>query len=443
MDNPVSNPADARVTELAPPDHTYLHMDTARAPMHWSMILELEPGDRLLGVDEVRARVRERGRLYDIFRMGVRNGRWRKPQVVLADESWDPGEHVAEIVFDDRADRQRRVSELLESPLPRPRPFWDITVFTPAAGAQTEGQRVLLRVHHSISDGIAGAAFAALLADGELEDLAEFERFATSPRFRISGIDPEKLKEAKAAFGDQHAAGGGRKRAWPGLTRSGRREHALFSTSTRTLRKAARANGASVHEFVLGAVGRTIGLEPPASPPADVLRVTLPVTLDEEFRHTGNAVSVALLNLPGDETDLGTQIDRARGELKTIAERRPELYLAAADDLPRAPLWGLQRAIVNASMAHMHPDIHIGINPGFSRVRSVLGRPIATLTPLSPLAGYSFSVTVLILGTTTTFGVVTDARALPGYAERFVSRFGEVLDEAAVEPRSETVGNSL
>ncbi|MEO9326483.1 wax ester/triacylglycerol synthase domain-containing protein [Gordonia aurantiaca] len=430
MNSPVATPADPRVTELAPPDHTYLHMDTDSAPMHWSMILELDVADGLLDLDDVRSRVRDRGRLFDIFRMGVRNGRWRRPEVVLADESWDPGEHVSEIVVADRSDLRRRVSALLETPLPRPRPFWAITVLTPAPGAEAVGQWVLLRVHHSISDGIAGAAFAALLADGEPDELAEFERFATSPRFRISGIDPEKLKEAKAAFNDQHAAGGGKKRAWPSLTKSGRRDHALFSTSTRTLRKAAKANGASVHEFVLGAIGRALSIDPPATPQADVLRVTLPVTLDEEFRHTGNAVSVALLNLPGNEADLAKQIDRARGELKTIAERRPELYLAAADDLPRAPLWGLQRAIVNASMAHMHPDIHIGVNPGFSRVRSVLGKPMASLTPLSPLAGYSFSVTVLILGTTTTFGIVTDAQALPGYAERFVARFGEVLNEA-------------
>ncbi|WP_238421757.1 wax ester/triacylglycerol synthase family O-acyltransferase [Gordonia sp. 'Campus'] len=430
MNSPVSAPVDSRVTELARPDHTYLHMDKDSAPMHWSMILQLDTEGELLGLDEVRARVRERAGLFDIFRMGVRNGRWRKPEVVLADDGWDAGLHVTETGFMDRAHLQRRVSALLESPLPRPRPFWDITVFTPSAGAEGVGQWLLLRVHHSISDGIAGAAFAALLADGGPEDLAEFERFATSPRFRISGIDPEKLTEAKAAYGDQHAAGGGKKRAWPALTKSGKREHALYTASTRTLRKAAKRNDATVHEFLLAAIGRAISLNPPASPQADVVRVTLPVTLDEEFRHTGNAVSVALLNLLGNEPDLSRQIDRARSELATIAERRPELFLAAADDLPRAPVWGLQRAIVNASMSHMHPDIHIGINPGFSRVRSVLGKSIVTLTPLSPLAGYSLSVTTLILGHTTTFGVVTDSQALPGYAERFVATLDEVLQEA-------------
>ena len=74
-----------------------------------------------LGLDEVRTRVRERAGLFEIFRLGIRNGRWRKPEVVLADDSWDAGEHVTEFGFTDRAHLQRRVTKLLESPLPRPR----------------------------------------------------------------------------------------------------------------------------------------------------------------------------------------------------------------------------------------------------------------------------------------------------------------------------------
>ncbi len=39
-------------------------------------------------------------------------------------------------------------------------------------------------------------------------------------------------------------------------------------------------------------------------------------------------------------------------------------------------------------------------------------------------------MTVLILGTTTSFGIVTDAEALPDYAEKFVTTFDKVLNEA-------------
>lgn len=417
-------------TELTPPDHTYLYMDTPSRPMHWAMVLELGEG-AALSLDAIRERVRERAARYELFRMGIREGRWRAPEVVIADQI-DVAQHVTAAVYDDDRDLERKISELLGTHLPRVQPFWQITLFSPNAESRSgSGQFVLLRVHHSISDGIAGAAFAALLADGSPDELAEFDRFATSPRFRVAEVEATALKDAKASFNAQHAAAK-TGRGWPRLTKSGRREHALYSESTRTLRRTAKKYGASVQELIVAAIGAAVSSLPPSTAKAvtENIRVTLPVTLDPEFRHTGNAVSVSLLNLPGNQPDLTAQINCAHEQLTLIAQTRPELALAAADNLPRMP-WPIQRAIVNASMAHMSPDIHIGVNPGFSRVRSVLGADIAGLTALSPLAGYSFSVTALILGTRTTFGIVTDAQALPGYATDFVSRFQQVLADAA------------
>ena len=413
------------VTELAPPDLTYLHLDSKSRPMHWAMVLELAPDGPPLSFAAVRTRVAERIGLFEIFGLGIAGGRWRKPRVVVATDV-DVDAHVTDATYD--GDLRRQIATLLETPLARPGPLWHITLFSPSGeGAQF----VLLRVHHAVSDGIAGAAFAALLADGTPEDLAEFERFATSPRFRTPEVDAEILKESKAAFTEQWNAG--RKgRGWPALTKTGRREIALFGASTRDLRRAAKRNGATVHEFLLAAIGRAVSLTPPTTGAGpEVIRVTLPVTNDPAFRHTGNAVVVSPLNLLGNETDLARQIERCHTELTTIEQRRPELTSAAHEvKLP----WAAQRAIASAAMAHMSPDIHIGINPGFSRVRSVLGKRIEQLTPLSPLAGYSFSVTALILGTTTSFGIVADPAAVPdGYTDVFVESFGRVLREAGEE----------
>lgn len=427
MSTPVHTDTPSAVTDLTPSDHTYLHLDTKSRPMHWSMMLELAADGPHLSAADVRERVRERSELFDLFRMGIRDGRWREPQVVLA-EKVDVERHLTAVEYADEADLRARVTALLETPLPRPEPLWHITLFTPRGeGAQF----FLLRVHHAVSDGIAGAAFAALLADGTPEELTEFERFATTPRFRSPEVEPEVLKEAKAAFNEQWAAG--RKgRGWPKLTKSGKREYALYSASTRELRRAAKQNGATVHEFLLAAIGRTVSIAPPAaSNQAEVIRVTLPVTNDPAFRHTGNAVVVTPLNLLGNETDLARHIDRCRTQLATIDKRRPELATAAPATAPGLP-WAVRRAIAAAGMAHMSPDIHIGINPGFSRIRSVLGKKIAELTPLSPLAGYSFSVTALILGNKTSFGIVIDPAALPaGYTDTFVEHFDRVLREAA------------
>ncbi|MFT4043887.1 MAG: wax ester/triacylglycerol synthase family O-acyltransferase, partial [Gordonia sp. (in: high G+C Gram-positive bacteria)] len=407
---------------LAPPDHTYLHMDTARRPMHWAMVLEIAEDARRLDIDEVRERVRERAARYDIFRMGIANGRWRAPRVVVT-ETVDADRQVSADEYSDRTDLHVRIAKELETPLRRADPFWHITLYTPR---NTGRQVVVLRVHHSISDGIAGAAFAALLADGSAEDLAEFDRFAASPRFHIADVDPAELATAKEAFKGQWEAAKD-VRGWPALSRSGRREVAFYSISTRDVRRIARSHQASVHELLVAAIGSAVSTTPPAqrSAGAKLARVTLPVTLDAQFRHTGNAVSVSLLNLALDQPDLAAQIQRSQAELGLIEKQRPELALAATDTAPRLP-WPLQRAVVNASMAHMSPDVHIGINPGFTRIRSILGAQIEYLTPLSPLAGYSFSVTALVLGTRTTFGVVADATTLAGYADTFVAAFDKV-----------------
>nr|WP_269781670.1 wax ester/triacylglycerol synthase domain-containing protein [Nocardia bovistercoris] len=411
---------------MAPTDHTYLHLDTRGRPMHWAMVLELSEGAGI-SVADVRARVRERSGHFDVFRIGIRHGGWRKPQVVQA-ESVDVDRHVDAVEHTDRADLYSRIADLMATPLPRSAPLWHITLFTPR---DQGAQHVVLRVHHSLSDGIAGAAFAALLADGAEEDLAEFDRFATTPRHRIPTVDPRIRQTAKATFDSQWKAGNAG-RGWPALTRTGRREIALVGTPTRELRRTAKRHDATVHEFLLAAIGRTLATAAPVTgkPHPATLRVTLPVTDDPAFRHTGNAVLAALLNLPGDETDLAGQIARCRTELATIEKGRPHLAWAPTDDAPKVP-WPVRRAIANASLARMSPDIHIGINPGFSRVRSVLGASIVDLTPLSPLIGYSFSVTSLILGSRTSFGIVTDPAALPeGYATVFAERFAQVLDEA-------------
>ncbi len=418
--------SDGAIT-LGPQDHTYLHLDTPGRPMHWAMLLKLG-GHAPLDLADVRERVAARAQRYSLFRTGIVGGRWRRPRMVEVAEI-DARAQVGSIAYLDEADLHARVGELMGTHLERGRPFWHLTLLQPAAGSAADGQYLLLRVHHSLSDGIAGAAFSALLADADEDGLAEFDRFATSARFHISGIDAEELATAKAAFSDAWEAGRDG-REWPQLTRGCRREAVWHSVSTRDLRRGAKRAGASVHEYLLAAVGATLSGAPPTGTSSTNIRVTLPVTLDKEFRHTGNAVSVSLLNLAGDEPAVDAQLPAIREQLGRIERDRPELYLAAADDAARAP-WPIFRVLSGASMNRMSPDIHVGINPGFTRVRTVLGAPIEDLTALSPLVGYSFSVTILILGGRTSFGIVSDAESLPGYGERFAARIGATLTEAA------------
>lgn len=325
--HPVRVSVEPAVTEFGPSDLTYLLTDGPVAPSNWGMLLTLADGDALT-LDAVRGRVAQRVGRYDLFRIGVRGGRDEAPEIVLADEV-DVLAHVTEERFE--GDVQERVAALLEEPLAQPRPYWNLTLLTSPAT-----QYVLVKVHHSLSDGIAGAAFSALLADGSDDDLATFDRFATSPRFRVGTPDEDTLTKARTAFEKQWTAVAAGRR-WPALTESGRRETAVFSASTRDLRRVARSHDASVHEFLVAAVGCAVSIAPPesAGPQASNIRVTLPVTLDPEFRHTGNAVAVSLLNLPGDDADLDIQITRAQAELTLIEGERLGLALAAVDGARR------------------------------------------------------------------------------------------------------------
>ncbi|CAM3048915.1 wax ester/triacylglycerol synthase domain-containing protein [Skermania piniformis] len=406
--------------ELVPADLTYLYLDRRHYPMHWAMVLELAPTGPRLTLEQLRARVAERSTLFELFRFRIRRGRVRMPRATAA-ATIEVSRHVTEVTFD--GDVTVRLGERMATRLSTSTPRWHVTLLTPRAGG---AQFLLVRVHHALSDGIAGAAFAALLADGTTDDLREFERFATSPRFRTGPIDPGARAGAEAAFGEQWLAGS-EGRGWPRLTDGGRREVGLAHVATRELRKAARRHDATVHEYVLATIGRTLAAAPPAGSAAKVVRVTLPVTNDPDFRHTGNAVSIALINLPGGETGLDAQLERSRTELALVETRRPHLAVAAPDTPPNAP-WLVQRVVAGRAMRRLDPDIHVGINPGFATVRSVLGTEIVGLTALSPLVGYSFSVTCLVLGRHTSFGVVADPDAVGvGYAGNFAEKFTRAL----------------
>ena len=112
---------DASVTKLTPSDHTYLHLDTASSPMHWAMLLELSADGNHLKIGDVRERVRERSELFELFRLGIDRGRWRRPREVVA-EKVDADSHLAAAEYTDAAELSTQVTALLETPLPRPRP---------------------------------------------------------------------------------------------------------------------------------------------------------------------------------------------------------------------------------------------------------------------------------------------------------------------------------
>jgi diacylglycerol O-acyltransferase len=112
----------------------------------------------------------------------------------LAGPRWedDPGfdpdlhfHHVALPAPRDRRALQDFVSDRVAEPLERDRPLWDVYFIDGLGGA---GCSILVRIHHSIADGIALARMMLTLTDGTEPDAAGIAPPAPAARFRPAGL---------------------------------------------------------------------------------------------------------------------------------------------------------------------------------------------------------------------------------------------------------------
>jgi hypothetical protein len=415
--------AAVRLNEL---DLDFLRVETHAEPMQWSMVFELDgDGQSPIGIAELKERVRERAHGYDLFSTRIAPRSWRAPRVLQA-QSWNPATQVHALDSTDHDTTQQQIARLMANHLSFDHPPWEVTLLTQANPAK---QFIVLRVHHCLSDGVAGAGFAALLADSDHAGLSDLERFITSERFQLR-LPPRKvLRTARLAFVSQWWAGRGSS-GWPRLTESGRRDVGLHSEPTRVVRVNARSVNASTHEYLVATIGSAISIAPPDAFVPRRIRVAFPVTFDLARRHTGNAWDMALVNLPGAEAELRAQLDNSQNELAEVQRAHPEYFLPSISGSAKVLPWSLQRAMAHLTWSVIRPAIHIGVVPGLMHPRSVLARKVTAVFGLSPLAVNSLSVTIVVLGDTTTFGIIADPDALPGYARRLAEAIGQVIRES-------------
>jgi diacylglycerol O-acyltransferase len=425
-----------RLTNL---DHDFLHIETRRRPMHWAVLLDLENSGDPISIDHLRDRVRERALAYDAFQLGISRGKWRKPLVGRASET-ELADNVDQVFVGTDSDATAWVSRLMGCPLTGSRPRWRIWLLNQE---RPKRQRIVLCAHHVLADGIAAAGFGALFADGTAQDLQHFERFLTADRFELGPIDKSDAKCAIRSFRTSWHEGSARPR-WPRLS-SGRRQVGYLSVPTVELRRMATKRSASVREYILACVGVALNACPPDGRglPSKV-RTLIPATLDPRLHHTGNATGFAFVNIPGATSGFDDHLAECRQQMEAVAEHRPELALPAITQQSRLLPWPAQRLASIGTMRWLHPDIDVGVNPGFSSARSVFGNQISRVYPFSPLVYTSMAISVLLLGDATSFGIVSDPAALPGYLPRLIGCLRNTIDDPhqrnATTNRSETLG---
>jgi len=149
---------------MQPADAAWLHMDR---PTNLMIVNSLLWFDEPVDWSRCRSVFLERVvEPFDRFRQRAVEGpplagpRWED------DPSFDPElhfHHVALPAPHDRRALQELVSDRLAMPLDRDRPLWEV-YFVDAFG---EGAAVLVRIHHSVADGIALARVMLTLTDGD------------------------------------------------------------------------------------------------------------------------------------------------------------------------------------------------------------------------------------------------------------------------------------
>lgn len=399
-------------------DEFFLQIETTWHPTHWALVFDLAADDTtqssggtgMVTMEALRARIRARIDSYPVFRLGA-DGNRKRPMLREYDVEAALSCVGSAAVTDERQ-AQALLSSLLAQPLTRDRPLWRAVLIDQA---QPRLQRLALLVHHGISDGVAGAGYAALFIDGDDTQLRQFDRYARAERFAAPPVAANELLRAVRALSSSWKAGA-RSRRLTRPSKGSRRAVSALEIPTAKVRREAAAFGAGTSEFLIAAIGAAVADTARAALPAheqpSTLRALLPAMLDNDLRHSGNAMSTVLVNLAGEEADLKLRIATARAQLASISEKGVALALPAIGRFSSRLPWTAQCRAARATLAILSPDLHIAVNPAYVNLQSILGRVVTGIRPWSPLLGDPLSATCIVLGRAVHIGIVWDPDAL-------------------------------
>jgi WS/DGAT/MGAT family acyltransferase len=161
-----------RYERLSGLDACFLGFETPNAHMHVAVTAVFERGPVSTpggGVDIARIRAHVASRLPALprFRQRLLHVPIVRDPIWIDDDEFDLTYHVRHASLPQPgtpAQLQERAAELLERPLNRQRPLWELWAIE---GLQDGGFALVVKVHHCIVDGIAGIGMLAALLDVE------------------------------------------------------------------------------------------------------------------------------------------------------------------------------------------------------------------------------------------------------------------------------------
>ncbi|MEV8565217.1 wax ester/triacylglycerol synthase family O-acyltransferase [Streptomyces sp. NPDC051322] len=434
---------------LAPLDLAFWHLESAEHPMHLGALAVFEAAPDASDeqtLDLLAARAAAIPRL----RMCVR-GVWLPlgGAAWSEDRQFDVRRHVRLVGLpggDFATEVNRLAGELMERPLRRGRPPWEMYVLT---GAGAGRFAVLVKLHHALADGMRAVAIGAGIFDQIADDRTAGDRRVRSvpPRswlpgpHQVAGFARERIEEFGQAVGiGASVVRASRLDLWGGSVlaahSSGTRQLATAVLDQKTVLSIRRRAGGTANDVLLAVVAgglRRWMLERGEQLPSADPRALVPVSRRRPGapQGSGNTLSAYLLGLPVAEPDPWRRLGAVRCAMDRNKAAGPLRGAGAvavlADRLP--PLAHRFGAQLAGNAARMLFDVLVTSVPLPRSTLSLGGSPLREIYPMAPLArGQSLAVALSAYGGQVHVGVVVDGRAMPD-AERLAELFPVELAE--------------
>ncbi|MEE1754507.1 wax ester/triacylglycerol synthase family O-acyltransferase [Streptomyces sp. SP18CS02] len=415
---------------LAPLDLAFWHLESAEHPMHLGALARFDPGPRDTGgvlellAGRAAAIPRLRMRVRDVL-LPVGGAAWS------VDQTFDVHRHVRQVRLpggDFAAEAARLAGELMERPLERGLPPWEMYLLTGAPGGPFA---VLVKLHHALADGMRAVAIGAGIFDEIAGARAPGRRRprAVPPRSWLPGPWTgargrlEELGRALGVGASVVLASRLDPRGTPSLaaSSSGTRRVATAELDLEEVRHVRRVTGGTANDVLLAVVAGALRhwmLERGEPLPAADPRALVPVSRRRPGVRpdSGNRLSAYLLDLPVGDPDAVSRLLSVRRDMDRNKAAGPLRGAGAvavlADQLP--PLAHRFGAPLAGSAARMLFDVLVTNVPLPRSSLSLGGCPLRALHPMAPLArGQALAVAMAPYGGQVHVGLVADGRAVP------------------------------
>lgn len=457
-------------------DGSFLAFETPTTYMHVAVTAVFEVGPIATpngGVDikRIRAHIGSRLRLIPRYRQRVRHIPLVNDAVWVDDDEFDLSYHVRHTSLPrpgGERQLQRLCAEILERPLDRRRPLWEVWI---VEGLIDGRFAMLAKVHHCMVDGIAGVELLAALLSMEPDtNVEKAERWVPRPEPTGGELLRDELnRRARASMRLARGLRGAlqsprsagqvlRKRAtavWDlmnaGLSSappmpfnkpiSPHRRVDWLSFELSTVKQIKSHFGGTINDVVLttvaGAVQKFLR-QRRQEPPAPELRVVVPVSVRaaDERGAMGNRVSVWVVSLP-----VGEENPRARmaAVCRTTADLKENQQSLGAEVLTQAAEWttanllNLAVRFINRSSQY---NLIVTNVPGPPVPFYLLGSRMLAVYPHVPLfENQALGVALLSYAGNLYWGVTGDWDQIPDldrFSDAIVESFSELCETAGV-----------